>query len=122
MHLQVIGEGDVANEIGDEREGEGGDHRGPDRQSVEPVRQVHRIGRAGNYEHPERDKEPAEIEQYVFEERDGKRVRTEQTKEYPVRYYGGTEAQFAATKAFAYLFPPRFEKPSRTQPEKSSAS
>src|SRR5439155_5205887 len=33
---------------------------------------------------------------YVEAEKDGKRVATEQTKDYPVRYYGRTDAELAA--------------------------
>jgi dipeptidyl-peptidase-4 len=53
---------------------------------------------------------PFQLQGYVEEEKDGKRVKTEQTKEYAVRYFGRTEAELAATKPFAYLFPPRFAK------------
>jgi dipeptidyl-peptidase 4 len=47
---------------------------------------------------------------YVETEKDGKRARTDETKDYALHYYGRNEAELAATKPFAYLFPATFAK------------
>lgn len=51
-----------------------------------------------------------QLQGYVEEVKDGKRARTEETKDYPVRYYGRADADVAASRPFAYVFPPRFAK------------
>lgn len=47
---------------------------------------------------------------YVEEQKDGRRVPTDQPKEYSVRYYGRSEAELAAARPYAYLFPAQFTK------------
>ena len=51
-----------------------------------------------------------DVHGYVEGEKDGKRVRTEETKDYPLHYYGREDAELAATKPSAYLFPAKFAK------------
>ena len=51
-----------------------------------------------------------DIRGYVEAEKDGKRIRTEQPKDYPLPYYGREEAELAASRPFAYLFPAKFAK------------
>jgi dipeptidyl aminopeptidase/acylaminoacyl peptidase len=51
-----------------------------------------------------------QVQGYVETVKDGKRARTEETKDYPLHYYGRSEAEVAATRPFAYLFPPKYSK------------
>ena len=75
MDLQIVGEQHVADEIGDEAEGGGGDHHRHDGQAVETVGQVHRIAGADNDEGAEGNEQPAEIDQHALEEGNGERGR-----------------------------------------------
>ena len=63
VHAEIVGEVDAADGVGDHPERAGGDHHRHDRQPVEPVGQVHRVGRADDHQHGERQEEPAEVEQ-----------------------------------------------------------
>src|SRR5262249_45099756 len=49
---------------------------------------------------------PVELLGFEEETKDGRRVPTEKTKEYKVRYMGGAEATLVVTPPYAYLFPP----------------
>ena len=62
VDLQVVRIDRVADQIGDECETQGRDHHRADRQSVEPVSQVHRIAGADDDERAEDDEQPAEVE------------------------------------------------------------
>jgi dipeptidyl aminopeptidase/acylaminoacyl peptidase len=42
---------------------------------------------------------------FVEEEKNGRRVATDQPKEYPVEYLGGAEATLSVQRSYAYLFP-----------------
>ena len=55
--LQILGEVHVADEIGDQDEGGRRDHHRHDGKAVEPVGEVHRIGRAGDDEAANQDEE-----------------------------------------------------------------
>jgi dipeptidyl aminopeptidase/acylaminoacyl peptidase len=48
---------------------------------------------------------PAKLLGFVEEERNGKRVATEKTREYEVQYEGGCEPTLSVTRPYAYLFP-----------------
>src|SRR5262249_5233682 len=48
---------------------------------------------------------PQTVAGYVEEVKDGKRVATDQPKDYEVQYWGGTEATLSVRRPFAYLFP-----------------
>ena len=50
----------VADEIGDQREDAGRDDGGDDRQAVQPVGQVHGVGRAHHHEHRDQREQEAE--------------------------------------------------------------
>ena len=75
VDLQVVGENRIADEIGDHRETAGCDHRGNDRQPIETVRQIDRVGSADDDQDAERQIEPPEVEQHSLEKRHGERVR-----------------------------------------------
>jgi dipeptidyl-peptidase-4 len=51
-----------------------------------------------------------DVHGFVESEKDGKRIRTDETKDYPLHYYGSNDAELAATRPFAYLFPAKFAK------------
>jgi hypothetical protein len=57
-----------AGYVGEPREGEARDAREPDRQAVEPVRQVHGVRAPGQDEHDERHVEPSQVQEHVLEE------------------------------------------------------
>ena len=63
MHAEVVGEVDPPDHVGDHPERARRDHHRHDRQPVEPVGQVHRVGRADDHQHREGQEEPAEVEQ-----------------------------------------------------------
>jgi dipeptidyl aminopeptidase/acylaminoacyl peptidase len=54
---------------------------------------------------PQPLEKPFTVHGYVETEKDGKRAKTEETKDYELRYYGGEDAEIAANRPFAYLFP-----------------
>lgn len=53
---------------------------------------------------------PVTIRGYVEEEKDGRRVKTDQPKDYEVTYQGGTEVTLSVKRPYAYLIPPAFTK------------
>ncbi len=75
MDLQIVGKQNVADEIGDEAEGGGGDHHRHDGEAVEAVGQVHGVAGADDDEGAERNEQPAEIDQHALEEGNGERGR-----------------------------------------------
>ena len=50
VELQVVGEDEVADQVGDQAEGGGGDHHRHRGQAVEAVGEVHRVGGADDHE------------------------------------------------------------------------
>ena len=71
MHIEIFGEIDPSHGIGNDAERARRDHRGHDRQPVKPVGEVHRIGRADDDEHRERQEHIAHVPQNVLEHRQG---------------------------------------------------
>jgi dipeptidyl aminopeptidase/acylaminoacyl peptidase len=47
---------------------------------------------------------------FVEEEKDGRRIATDQPKEYPLHYWGGSEATLTVQRPYAYLFPATYTK------------
>ncbi len=70
VHLQVIGELHVADDIGDHPEGGRGDHHRADGEAVQPIGEVHRIGRPDDHHRSEGQVEPAEVQQQFLEQRE----------------------------------------------------
>ena len=68
--LQVLGEHAVAADVGQRRERRGGDAEHADRQAVEAVGEVHRVGPADADERREQHVDPAEIRDAALEERE----------------------------------------------------
>ena len=58
---EIFGEARVADQIGDQQEGDRRDDHRHGRQPVEPIGQVHRIAERDDHECPERDVEPAKV-------------------------------------------------------------
>ena len=75
VELQIVGEADVADKIGDQAEGGGGDHHRHGRQAVEAVGKVHRIRGADDHERAEREVEPPQIDHRSLEDREDERGR-----------------------------------------------
>ena len=75
VDLQIVGEHDVAGEIGDQAEGRRRDHHRHDGEAVEPVGEVDRIAGADDDEGAEDHEEPAEIDHQFLEERKRQRGR-----------------------------------------------
>src|SRR5262245_10923784 len=71
MDLQIFGEQRIADEIGDEAEGGGGDHHRHDGEAVETIGEVHGVAGTDNDEGAEGYKQPAEVDQHVLEEGNG---------------------------------------------------
>ena len=71
IDLEVVGEDQIADEIGDEREAAGGDHRRHDGEPIEPIGQVDGVGRAGHHQRRDRHEEHAEIDDDGLEEGHG---------------------------------------------------
>ncbi|HEX4590517.1 MAG TPA: M14 family metallopeptidase, partial [Gemmataceae bacterium] len=59
---------------------------------------------------PEPLEKPFTVHGYVETTKDGRRARTDEIKDYEVRYYGREVAELSAARPFAYLFPPTFNK------------
>ena len=59
----------MAGDVGDHRVGAGGDHHRADRQAVETVGEIDRVGSADDHEHGERNIKHAKIEAKVLDER-----------------------------------------------------
>ncbi len=75
MHVQILGKVDPAYGIGDHAQSTRRDHHRHDRQPVQPVGQVHRIGRAHDHDHRKRDEDKTKVDQRVLEHRQGQLVR-----------------------------------------------
>ena len=69
MHIEIFGEVDPSHRIGDDAQGSGGDHHRHDRQPIQPVGQVHRIGRTHDHDDRKRHEEIAKVDQRVLEDR-----------------------------------------------------
>ena len=69
MQTQIVGEVHTSHDIGNRAQRARRDHHRHDRQPVETVCQVHRIGRADNDDHGEGNKEPPQIDQQILEHR-----------------------------------------------------
>ena len=67
VHVQIFGEIDAADGIGDHAKRSGGDHHGHDRQPVQPVRQVHRIRRPHDHDDREGHEQISKVDQRVLE-------------------------------------------------------
>src|SRR5581483_7074774 len=66
---EIIGELRVADEIGEQNEGEAGDDHRHRRKPIEPVGQVYGIAEGDDHERAEQDVEPAEVGDRLLDER-----------------------------------------------------
>jgi hypothetical protein len=90
IDLQILGEVRVADRPRDRPEAAGCDHDKPDRETIEPVSEVHGVAGANHDEGAEDHGEPAEIEQDVLEEGECKRRRHRGTAKHHERVTRGT--------------------------------
>ena len=70
-NLQIVGEPLIADQIGDQDEGRGGDHHRHDGEAIETVGEVHGIGGAGDDEAADHDEEQAQRDQRRLDEGNG---------------------------------------------------
>ncbi len=73
MDLQIVGKERIADEVGDEAEGGGGDHHRHNGEAVQTVGQVHGVAGADDDEGAEGDEEPTKVDLHVLEEGNGER-------------------------------------------------
>ena len=59
--VEVLGEAEVAGDVGEDGEGGGGDERRADGEAVEAVGEVHRVAREGEQQHREDHVQDAEV-------------------------------------------------------------
>ena len=65
-NLQVLGELEMAGDVGDDRVGGRGDHHRPDGQAIESVGQIDRVGRADDHQHGKGNIKTPEIKRRVL--------------------------------------------------------
>src|SRR5262245_39787750 len=73
MDLQIVGEESVADEVGDEAEGGGGDNHRYDGEPIEAIGQVHGVAGADDDERAEDDIQPTEIDERALEKGNSER-------------------------------------------------
>ena len=72
MHLQIIGKNRMADEIGNQAEAGRSNHHRHNRQAVQTVGQINRIGRPDNDKHAGQHKQgQAKGQKHIFEKRNG---------------------------------------------------
>ena len=67
--IMALSEVDPAHRIGDHAQGGSRDHNRHDRQPIQPVGQVHRIGGSHDHANAERDIKDAQVQQRILEHR-----------------------------------------------------
>ncbi len=75
MDLQIIGEDGMADQIADQHEDAGRDHHRNNRQTIQPIGEIDRIGSADHDKSGEGEIEPADLQQNILEKGHGDRLR-----------------------------------------------
>ena len=69
MHIKVVGEIDTSHGISDNAKRPGRDHHWHNRQTIQPVGKVHRVGRSDNHDDRERHEQNTKVHKRIFKHR-----------------------------------------------------
>ena len=66
MHVQIVGEVDTSNRIGDHAECAGSDHDRHDCQPIKAIGKVNSVGSPNNHDDRKRDVKNAKVDQHIL--------------------------------------------------------